>query len=202
MKRFLFLYPIREYMEREIRGVPGAVSALERLNAIIDRRYRRRGYQVHWLLFSQETKPDVPDLSLLDPRIAIHETDKIISAGVSRAEHRKFIYPSCKRILTKLGPVSELVLGGFHQTDCVDKVARAAHRGRVAVTVDEDTTNQFFETTRLQELPPVTRSRKKYASNFRAILQSMESMFSRKIMLRAIKEHRAERKCRPWLVQI
>src|SRR3989338_10455034 len=127
MRRFLFLYPIREYVDREVTDAHDDLSALERLNEIIDARYRQFGYQINWLLFSVGGRPNIPDLSLLDPRIKIHETDRIISAGLSRERHRKYIYPSCKKILVQLNPASELVVGGFHQTDCVDKIARAAH---------------------------------------------------------------------------
>jgi len=202
VKRFLFLYPIREYIDREITDAPDDLFALERFNEIIDARYRQCGYQINWLLFSVESRPNIPDLSLIDPRIRIHAKDRIISAGLSRERHRKYIYPSCKKILVQLNPASELVLGGFHQTDCVDKIARAAHHNGLVVIVDEDTTDQFFKTARLQRIPPVMRTREEYAIDFRALLESMDNVFSHEMTARAIQEHYAERGQKPWLVQI
>jgi len=202
MRKFLFLYPTREYIDREIAGTPDDLSVLKRLNAIIDARYRQTGYQVFWLLFGTESEPSTPDASLVDSRINIHETDRIITAGLSREKHRKYIYPSCKRILAQLNPISKLVIGGFHQSDCVDKIARAAHRDGLDVIVDEDTTDQFFRTTRLQYAPPIMRTREEYASGFLTLLESMSSLFSSEMVDRAIQEHRAERNLKPWLVQI
>lgn len=202
MKKFLFLYPIREYTDREIGNAAADAPVIRRFNEIIDVRYRRSGYQMNWLLFSAENDASLPDVSLLDPRILMRESDRIIPAGVSREQHRKFIYPSCGHILSHIKPVSELVIGGFHQIDCVDKIARAAHRDGIAVMVDEDTTDQFFKTTRRQGLPPVVRTREEYARGFLALLNSLVGGFSPEEVDRAIHEHRAERRDRPWLAQI
>lgn len=202
MKKFLFLYPIREYFNREVTDTPEDLLALKRLSEIIDGRYRRLGYQVNWLMFGTENDPHIPDMSLVDLRINIHKTDRIISAGLSREKHRKYIYPSCKKILAQLNPVEELVIGGFHQSDCVDRIAHTANRNGLVVVVDEDTTDQFFKTARLQYMPPVLRTREEYALGFIALLEGIGSMFSREMVAWAIKEHRAERNQKPWLVQI
>ena len=202
MKRFLFLYPIREYIDREATCASNRPHLLKRLNKIIDSRYRQSGYQINWLLFGTEGRPSIPDMSLIDPNISIYEADRIVSAGLSREKHRKYVYPSCKRILARLSPVSELVIGGFHQGDCVNRVARIAHRTGLAVAVDEDTTDQFFKTARLQRVPPITRTRKEYASSFLTLLESMRKLFSDEMVTRAIQEHRIERSQKPWLVQI
>ncbi len=202
MKQFLFLYPISEYFNREIADTAADLHIIQRLNEIIDTRYRQSGYRVNWLLFSAVHNASIPNLSLLDRRILMRESDKIFPAGVSREQHRHCIYPPCGNILSQLKPVSELVIGGFHQIDCVDKIARAAHHDGVTVTVDEDTTDQFFKTTRLQCLPPIVRTREEYARGFRALLIGLANKFSCEEVNQAIREHRKERKNRPWLVQI
>ncbi|HLB32570.1 MAG TPA: hypothetical protein VJL27_03395 [Patescibacteria group bacterium] len=126
MKVFLFLYPILHYIKEETHGHPLKLKALKRLNAIIDTRYRQKGYRIFWLLFSVVRKPATPDLLLLDARIRIGKTDRVLSAGVSFERHcRRLVYPSPKSIIAQIQPVDQLVVGGFHQTDCVDKLARA-----------------------------------------------------------------------------
>ena len=202
MKRFLFLYPIYEYVDREITNTPDDLLIIERLNEIIDVRYRQLGYQINWLLFSIENNPNIIDLSIIDHRIGIYKTDRIIPAGLSRKRHREYNYPSSRRILAQIDYASELVIGGFHQTDCVEKIASTAYNNGTIVTVDEDTTDQFFKMAGLQQLPPVTRTREEYASSFRALLENMGDVFSQKMIDRIVQDHRVERMKKPWLAQI
>lgn len=203
MKKFLFLYPIREYIEREAKYLLDEDIAIQRLNEIIDARYRRAGYQVYWLMFSREKKREIPDFSLEDPRIHIDACDRVITAGISFLLHKKFIYPSCRYILSQLGPATRLVIGGFHRADCVDRIARAAQRKKIPVIVDEDTTDQFFKTANImKKLPPVTRTRSEYAADFIKFLKQMKRVFGPNMTREAIALHRAERKKRPWLVSI
>ena len=203
---FLFLYPISRYIEEETHGHILILKALKRLNDIIDTRYRKERYRIFWLLFSEERKPSTPDLSLLDTRIHISNTDKILSAGVSFERHcRRLVYPSLKSIIARIQPVDELVIGGFHQTDCVDKLAHAVHRQGISVRVDEDTTNQLFTTTMLDELPPIESTQKEYASRLTASLARIAASNEGCDLLsldQSLRRHRATRKRRPWLTQI
>ncbi len=202
MKKFLFLYPIRKYIDRALGPPPNADKVIERLNRIIDIRYRQQGFHIYWLMFSTDGDREMPDLSIVDSRIRIVSQDQIIVCGISRERHRKYIFPSCKLILSKLQPLAELVIGGFHQAQCVNSVARAAYRRGTRVIVDEDTTDQFFKMATISDLPPVIRSRDEYASKFLAILEGMTSFSSQAMVNCAIREHRTERKRKPWLVQI
>jgi len=205
MKAFLFLYPISRYTEEETFGHPSKLKVLERLNAIIDIRYRQKGYRIFWLLFGVVRKPSTPNLSLLDARLRISKTDKVLSAGVSFERHcRRLVYPSLKSIIAQIQPVDELVIGGFHQTDCVDKLARAAHRQSISVRVDEDTTNQLFTTTMLDGLPPVESTQEEYASRLTASLARIATRSDCDLLRldNSLRRHRAMRKKRPWLAQI
>ncbi len=202
MKKFLFLYPTRTYLDQEILNISKKLSAVKRLNEIIDARYRSSGYQIYWLLCCAKNTPMIPDVSLIDHRINIYGTDIIISSGI-REKDIGYIYPSCEGILAQLNPVSELVLGGFHQIDCVDRVARAAHHNGLVVTVDEDTTDQLFTTINIKrKLPPIRRTWKEYGHDFLSLLEGMRNKFSHEEVNFGIQKHRAERKSKPWLVQI
>ncbi len=162
MKIYLFLYPIREYFEEGIIGIAMRHFAEEghsvkRLSDIISARYRARGYHVWWLLFSGSNKvPVMPDLRRLASHVTVDERDAFFSCGVTFADHVTHQkYPEPAFILDQLPKkIKHLVLGGFHQWDCVDKLACAAHQRGIAVMVDEDTTDHFFyRTSQLGEIP-------------------------------------------------
>jgi len=51
MKKFLFLYPIREYIDRALGPLPNTDRVIKRLNRIIDIRYRQQGFHIYWLMF-------------------------------------------------------------------------------------------------------------------------------------------------------
>ncbi|MEK7598213.1 MAG: hypothetical protein AAB487_00575 [Patescibacteria group bacterium] len=201
MRSFLFLYPIRAYIDQELPAFNRQLI-LERLNAIINARYRQNGYQIYWLLFGAEHNPEEPDFALLEPRIKIHDADRVISAGLSLKRHRRRIYPSPKKILSRLDLASELVVGGFHQDDCVKRIARQAYNNGLKVFVDEDTTDQYFITLILWEFPPVVRTREQYATRLLWNLRSNRGTQPYWLAEVAIKNQRADRRKQPWLVQI
>lgn len=204
MKAFLFLYPIHEYIKEELH-LPNKHLVMERFNEIIDKRYRQRNYQIYWLLFGLEGDPKKPDMALLDSRIKIHYVDQIISAGSSferLKRNRLRIYPSAKKILAKIDLTNGITIGGFHQSDCVRRVAKAAYRMGVSVFVDEDTTEQYFLSIKCGwGFPPSVRTREEYSASFLwNLLRFRET--SRHLADAAIKNQRVERKKSPWLVQI
>jgi hypothetical protein len=202
MKAFLFLYPIAEYFQRE--NAPSKV--IKRLNELIQHRYRRRGYQVFWLLCSQEGNSKEPDRVLVDHRVKIEKNDRIICCGLPRSRTKFGNYPSPSYIvnLVSVDPC-EIVVGGFHQNDCVRRIARAAHKKAYSVRVDEDTTDQLFTNWRVTgELPPLVRSPQNYANFFRnSILEACRAIGSDRLLYdKAIRLHRQERRRQPWLVPI
>ena len=54
------------------------------------------------------------------------------------------MYPTPSSILANVADVSVLRVGGFHQWDCVDKIAKAAFEKKIDILVDEDTTEPFL----------------------------------------------------------
>lgn len=201
MKSFLFLYPIRAYIEQELPP-HNQELIMKKFNEIIDARYRQKNFQIYWLIFGAEDDYEKPDLSLLDSRFKIHEDDQIISCGLSFKQHRRIIYPSPKKILAQLNSINELVIGGFHQADCVKKVASQAHKSGLKVFVDEDTTDQYFTYLSLWSFPPIVRTPQEYASSLRWNLLAMKGKVSPALADRAVKNQRSYRKRQPWLVQI
>lgn len=149
MSEFLFLFPIQPYLDGVIgeRGERWTHSDLlaPRLNVLIDKRYRQNGYGVNWVFFSEESDPSSPDWSLKAPEFNIEAEDRILTAGVPLSlflENKT--YPEPEHILGQLPEHSSLRVGGFHQWDCVSKVAKAAYGKGADVLVDEDTTELFF----------------------------------------------------------
>lgn len=197
MKAFLFLYPVTQYFDEDGPGVHD--KAIERLNEIVDARYRQKGYHVYWLCFGTEASPAEPDLSMLDDRVRVEQDDRVVSCGVSFRTHQTPLYPSCQHILGQLAQVEHLVLGGFHQADCVDKLARAAHEAHILVEVDEDTTNIMLCFAEFDALPPVTRTRAEYAAYFRDFLNRLVVPVCGE---QAVEADRIERSSRPWLTPI
>lgn len=147
MKIFLFLYPIKEYIEsRQNRWPRGKPFPIERLWEIIDARYRENGFTVAWLLFGDGKNPSRPDFSHLYAPNIIQNGDIVLSCGITFERHTgEKTYPSAKKILAKLGrPIEELALGGFHQDDCVSRVARCAFEQGISTFIDDDTTEMLF----------------------------------------------------------
>lgn len=140
MKIFLFLFPIEIYVEVSMtystlfsqKGL-----SVNRLNQIIDARYRQNGYEIYWVLFPQLNEPAKPNWSILSKHIRVAQNDKVVVASVNSA------LPEV--VLSQLpAEIEKLVVGGFHQWDCVNRVAEAAYRGGIDTFVDEDTTELFF----------------------------------------------------------
>ena len=163
MKIFLFLYPIKQYFKSEINN-----SFLfrkknhdpKRINSIINARYREKGYQMAWLMFSDPNEALRPDISSVSDYVEILKDDIIIVSGVSFEKHLKEKkYPEYVFILAQMPHTTELVLGGFHQWDCVDKLAEHAYRSKISTRVDEDTTELFFLSTVLKGEIPLIRKK-------------------------------------------
>lgn len=162
MKVFLFLYPIQEYVDaciQNFRFFEYYGCRPDRLNDIITARYRSKGYRVYWLFFSEPNKPELADLSRTSGHIRIEDEDGLIACGLSFEEHvARKVYPDINQILSCLpDDLERLVVGGFHQSDCVDKVAAAVYHQGTPTFVDEDTTEFFFRASRRQI--PLTRRR-------------------------------------------
>ena len=195
MRVFLFLYPIKDYVEFSIQNNFLLERGLDpkRLSQIIDYRYRKRGYKVVWLLFSQGRWLHKPDRRRFSEIFEVVPEDLVLGCGVSFANHcANRHYPNLSYVFSQLpNPIDELVVGGFHQWDCVDKAAAFAHRKGITVRVDEDTTQFFFSTTASDGPIPLRRRGPD--------LYKLFSRFGDDWMLEFVTE---KRKKRPWFDQI
>lgn len=112
---------------------------MEKLNATIDKRYRKKGYEINYLVFKDR---DVAGLEVV-------ETDKIIKTDITFEEHTTpikkdvYTYPDNKHVEKELGEVNELVVCGFHYNDCVKRVAAHFFNSGIDTLVDVELTELF-----------------------------------------------------------
>lgn len=156
-KVFLYLYPIKEFASSEAKALLDDNFCNEYnikhpflvLNEAIEKRYREKGYQVVFALYpNKEIFGIIPQLG-----------DKVIFTDVSflQAINTKgespFVpkYPNEEFLLEQLGDVDELVVGGYHYSDCVRKVAEQAQQKGISTLVDLDMTDLFFNLYRKED---------------------------------------------------
>jgi hypothetical protein len=138
-KKLLFLYPLEEDMKFLADNSP-----IEIFQNSINRRYREKGYEINYLIF-----PD-KDLAYLD----VYSSDKVILTDITYGEHINsigkdehgndiYIYPSNNYIQSQLGEVDELIICGFHASDCVKRIAEYFCLKGINVLVDVELTDLF-----------------------------------------------------------
>jgi hypothetical protein len=199
MDHYLFVFPHKAYLDFEWKNNKDAMQSKARgitpayLNDIIHARYRKKGFTVNWLLFGNNDEPWDPALGGVSPWLHIEQDDRVLCAGITYYEmttsdfDEKMDFASSP-VIANLPKLERLVLGGFHQDDCVEKVAKAAHSRGIDVRTDEDTTQFFFSTTALYGRIPLRR-RKPWPH---------AGLYKNPRCLEDIREHRATR---PWLHQ-
>ena len=151
-KVFLYLYPIKEFTNMFLLSDDSLYDKwnIERplpiLNKAIDERYRKKGYQIVYVLF--------PDRELYG--LEKMDEDKIIYTDISFSDFsaydefgnkkENFIpkYPSEELIIEQLGNIDELIVGGYHALDCVKRVGEVALQKEINTLVDLDLTDYFF----------------------------------------------------------
>ncbi len=123
------------------------------LNECIQKRYRDKGYQVVFVLY--------PDKEIYG--IIPKEEDKIIYTDILFSENsaydengkekKDFVpkYPNEQLLINQLGNIEELVVGGYHYSDCVKRVAETALNMRINTLVDLDLTDLFFNLHRQED---------------------------------------------------
>ncbi|MFQ5532030.1 MAG: hypothetical protein ACE5ES_05435, partial [Candidatus Nanoarchaeia archaeon] len=175
------LKPRRKIIEKEVmrrkKLIFGPIYAVM-LNGCINARYRKKGFGINYVIFDDSEVSDI---------IKLRKEDRVIRAGISEDAH--YIdgeYPNEGYILNqlKLNGRSELVVGGFHVTDCVDKLAEKAYERGIDVLVDEDLTNYFESLIREKGFMP---NSKPSFNSYRFIT----SRFRREVQ--------KKRKTKPWL---
>lgn len=145
-KVFLYLYPIEEYTKMflfhndKLYDDWNIKRPLPILNECIQKRYRDKGYQVVFALY--------PDKNIFG--IIPQKEDKIIFTDVTFFEvsvsysNSTPKYPNEQLLLSKLDKIDELVIGGYHFSDCVKRVGEIALKMGIDTIVDLDLTDLFF----------------------------------------------------------
>ena len=158
-KAFLYLYPIKEYTSMflfhddklyEEWNVP---KPLPILNETINKRYREKGYQIIFALYLDKeiygVEPKKEDV-IIYTDVTFCEASACDESG---NEKKDFIpkYPSERHLLQQIGPIDELVVGGYHAMDCVKRVAEFALKSGINTLVDLDLTDLFFNVYKQQD---------------------------------------------------
>jgi hypothetical protein len=147
MKSVLVLYPIQPYAD-VLMGEKESPEIKVKYAQLYEHLVRNRypGFRIIWVMFSKPNSCGIADLSQLWSGISIKKSDIVCSCGVSFEDHCGLKrYPNPRIILDACPqPIEELIIGGFHLWDCVEKVARYAHEKAINVLVDEDLTEIFF----------------------------------------------------------
>ena len=201
------MYPIGRFFDflvaRYYKAFSDNNSNPRRINDIINDRYRKRGYKIYWLMFSDRNDYRKPDLSQASRFIKISKKDIVIAAGIS---YKNLVidkkYPEPSFILSQVKHLTKLAIGGFHQWDCVDKLARFAYYQGIPTFVDEDTTEMFFEKSTLSGEIPLYRKQKILlgTGKKKRFAKIIEKVFC--VTEQEIENIIQERKERPWLRQI
>lgn len=151
-KIFLYLYPIEEYTKMFLFHDDKLYDAwkvkrpLPLLNECIQARYRDKGYQVVFALY-----PDRDIFGIIpkpEDRIIITEVsfDEASAYNSDGTQKKDFVpkYPNEQLLLSQLGNVDELVIGGYHFGDCVKRVGQKALDMGIDTIIDIDLTDLFF----------------------------------------------------------
>lgn len=151
-KIFLYLYPIKEYTsmflfhDDKLYDEWNVKRSLPILNECIQKRYRDNGYQVIYALY--------PDKNIFG--IIPTEEDKVIYTDILFSENsaideygkkkKDFTpkYPNEQLLIEQLGDVEELIIGGYHFSDCVKRVGEMALTMGINTIIDLDLTDLFF----------------------------------------------------------
>lgn len=155
IKKLLFLYPINEFLE-----VLGDKKIIDKMCNTIDRRYRQKGYEIYYLVFSDKIV-DFPKIDKRDKIIKTNftferhttpltneEMDKVDSKNIVSIKYNNnifhHIFADNDAIKKELGNIDELVICGFHSNSCVEKAAEYFYGEGINTLIDLDLT-QFFK---------------------------------------------------------
>ena len=159
-KVFLYLYPIWEcsrifvVTDEDLEDVDDDEEELvtedrdpfKVLNEAIDIRYRKNGYKIVYALYKDK---EVYGLEVLEnDKIIYTDTTFSESMGIrsdgSIKKNYEIKYPSEDYLLDQLEGVQELVVGGYHWSDCVKRVGERAIERGIDTLVDIELTDIFF----------------------------------------------------------
>jgi len=106
-------------------------------NSCIDKRYRQKGFQIHFALF---------DNTKLSGAVELHPEDNVFYVGVPFIEGKEnFVWPDNNYILSQIRAqeLEHLRVAGFMRDSCVTKLAKAAYQQGIDTLVDEDLTENL-----------------------------------------------------------
>ncbi|MBI4148092.1 hypothetical protein HY490_02270 [Candidatus Woesearchaeota archaeon] len=97
------------------------------------------------MLFGRKNDVLKPDVEALSDIFTIHSGDVVLSSQVSY--HDAMLVPQyCdgESLLSSIPNLQEIVVGGFHRSDCVQRLADAGRKCGVKSSVDDLLTDHFF----------------------------------------------------------
>jgi len=150
-KVFLYLYPIKEYTsmflfhDDNLYDKWKVKRPLPILNECIEKRYRdlknvnlayivEDGQKIY--IPKKEDKIIYTDILFLD-NSAIDEFGNTKKNFIPK-------YPNLPLLIKQLGNIEELVIGGYHSSDCVKRVEEVAIKMGINTMIDFDLTDLFF----------------------------------------------------------
>lgn len=170
MKAFLFMNPLKDYFDADIRYHISSVDSksvgledrdytpreqaenalvycgilseqyMQTLNQCIDERYRQQGYGVYFSVYP-DTSPD--------PDVVVRQNDTLLLYDMSFSAHTaklvdgSNVYPDEDHLLDQLGDVRSVRIAGVHREDCVSRVARMALERGMEVSIDAELDEWF-----------------------------------------------------------
>lgn len=138
-KVFLYLYPVKEFSDVIYKATNyydlGLPNPFDILNKCIQKRYRDQEYEIIFLKY--------PDKDIYG--ININNEDQIINTNISFIDAtNNNMYPSEDDIYYKVGLIDQIVIGGYHHSDCVRRVAEYYNKKGINTLIDLDLTDLFF----------------------------------------------------------
>ena len=150
-KIFLYLYPIQEYNRSfEISDVIleqlGRENPYKVLNECIQKRYRDKGYKIVYALYPDKSIYGINSLpgdQIIYTDVTFKQASGYNGDG-SKKQDKDIRYPNESYLVQHLGDFDEIVIGGFHFSDCVRRVAEYCYHCGFVTLVDLDLTDLFF----------------------------------------------------------
>ena len=151
-KVFLYLYPIEEFTKIFIFDDDSLYDELNIqrpfpiLNECIKKRYRDNGYKVVFAMYPDKEifgleKKDEDQIIYSD--ITFKQASGYYEDGREKPKS-EIMYSDEQYLISQLGNVDELVVGGYHYSDCVKRLAEEAIETGIDTLVDLDLTDLFF----------------------------------------------------------
>lgn len=149
-KVFLYLYPVKEYSDVIYKatnykdlGLPNPFSVLDEC---IQKRYRQKEYEIIFIIYPDKEIYGIdikPEDKVIKTNITFTETSGYDEFNMKKTDH-EIKYPSEKDIFNKVGHVDQIVIGGYHHSDCVRRVAEYFNQKGINTLIDLDLTDLFY----------------------------------------------------------